>query len=287
MVQLDLQRFAEGQDAGGMNAGGGDVTGGADSSAGVSGQAAADQAQGQAGGVSFASQAAYEEAVGQRIQQAIQQRFKNQKDLQGQLDSYAPIMQALGMKYGLDASNVQEIAKRLTDDDSLYAEEAARQGVTPPMLKYIKQLEFENNRLHRVEQESQEDLQMRQHYETLVRQSEELKKVIPGFDLQRELQNERFARMTSPGVGISVRDAYNAIHFDEIQRAGMQYAAQQAGQRIAASVRSGASRPMENGLQSQQPVNMAIDIKHMDKKTREEYARRIRNGETIDFVNRI
>ena len=44
---------------------------------------------------------------------------------------------------------------------------------------------------------------------------------------------------------------------------------------------------MENGLQSQQPVNMAIDIKHMDKKTREEYARRIRNGETIDFVNRI
>ncbi len=68
----------------------------------------------------------------------------------------------------------------------------------------------------------------------------------------------------------------------------MQYAAQQAGQKIAASVRAGASRPMENGMSRQQtPVNMGVDIANMDKATREQYKKRIKNGELINFVDKI
>jgi hypothetical protein len=88
-------------------------------------------------------------------------------------------------------------------------------------------------------------------------------------------------------VGLSVKDAYYALHGEEIAQSGMRYAAQQAGQRIAASVQAGASRPRENGVQSPGPVNMAVDIRNMDKKTRAEYARRIRNGELINFVDKV
>ena len=280
MLEVDLQLFAE--DQGAMGETGGDVTG-QDAQGGQQPEQAAQET-----GVSFATREAYEEAVGQRIQAAIQQRFRNQKDLQGQIQGYQPIMQALGAKYGVDPGNVQELVKRVTDDDDLYAEEASRQGVTPQFLKTMKKLEFENQQLRAQEQQSAEERALQQHWAKLSQQAEQMKQQFPEFDLMAELKNERFRRMTAPDVGISVHDAYYAIHGADIQRQSMQYAAQQAGQKIAASVRAGASRPMENGMSRQQtPVNMGVDIANMDKATREQYKRRIKNGELINFVDKI
>lgn len=272
------------QDTGAPGEMGGDVTA-QDTGATANEQQGAGENADQ--GVRFDTREAYEQEVGNRIQAAIQQRFKNQRDLQAELNGYEPIMQALAMKYGLDAKDVEGLTKRVTDDDDLYAEEASRQGVTPAFLKTMKKLEFENNRMKAQQEKTAEEMALQQHWAKLTTQAEEMKKAFPGFDLMAELKNERFRRMTAPDVGISVRDAYYAVHGEEIQRNSMQYAAQQTGQRIAASVRAGASRPLENGMQQQSPVNLGVDIVHMDKKTREEYRRRIKNGEKIDFVHNI
>ncbi len=128
---------------------------------------------------------------------------------------------------------------------------------------------------------------MRRHFLTLSRQAAELRKTVPDFDLLREMNDPGFARLTAPGTGVSVRDAFYALHGADIQRDSMAYAAQKAGERIAASVRAGASRPLENGMERSGGVNMALDISGMDRKTREEYRRRIRSGERIDFINNL
>ena len=128
---------------------------------------------------------------------------------------------------------------------------------------------------------------LRQHFERLVRQGEELRQSFPGFDLMQEMQNPEFVRLTAPGTGMSVKDAFFALHGEEIQRQSMLYAAQRAGERLAASVQAGASRPMENGMQDQSPVAMGVDIRGMDKKRREEYRRRIHNGESINFSDKM
>ena len=127
---------------------------------------------------------------------------------------------------------------------------------------------------------------LRQHFARLARQAEELKKTFPGFDLMQELRNPAFVRMTAPGTGVSVKDAFYAVHGEDIQRDSMQYAAIQAGRRIAASVQAGASRPLENGVQAAAPVTIGIDIRGMDKKQREEYRRRIHSGEIINFMDK-
>ena len=129
----------------------------------------------------------------------------------------------------------------------------------------------------------QRDEALRRHFASLTRQGEELKQVFPDFDLMREMQNPAFVRMTAPGTGVSVKDAFYAVHGEDIQRESMQYAAAQAGRRIAASVQAGASRPVENGIQGAAPVTLGIDIRGMNKKQREEYRRRIHSGETINF----
>ena len=276
MMKMDLQLFSEAAETG----------------AGVSASEhtqAAEQAQESTGAADFQTlisgqyKQQFEDAVGARVRDAIQRRFRNQSD---QAAQYAPIMEALGAKYGIDAGNVAEIAKRLNDDDSLYAEEASRQGLPVKTYKQVKQLEAQNRRLEAEKTQSVEEQARRRHFNTLVSQAEQFKQQFPDFDLLREMeQNPRFVRMTAPGIGMSVEEAYFAIHGRDIQRQSMQYAAQQAGKAVADSVRSGASRPMEGGMQSAQQASVAVDPSKFTRQQLAEVARRVRAGERVTFRN--
>lgn len=200
----------------------------------------------------------YEDAVGQRIQAAIQQRFRNQADWKKQAEELAPLAKALGDRYGLNADDVKGMLDRLQKEDA-------------------------GTRMN----EAQRENALRQHFLGLSRQAEALKHTFPGFDLKREMQNPAFVRMTAPGSGMTVRDAFYALHGDEIRLQSMRLGAWQAGERIASSVLSGASRPVENGMEKPGETNLSMNIQNMDRQSREMYRRRIRNGETIDFVKNI
>ena len=194
----------------------------------------------------------YEDAVSQRIQAAIQQRFRNQQDAKAQLEAYQPMLDAMKARY--------DLASRMDSSTQTRESSAAAQ---------------------------RRDAALRQHFAGLSEQAKEMAQAFPDFDLMREMRDPRFLRMTAPGSGISVKDAFFAVHGEELQKDSMRYAAQRAGERIAASVQANASRPMENGMGNQRPVHLRVDIEHMDKKTREEYRRRIRNGEEINFRDKI
>lgn len=213
----------------------------------------------------------YEDAVGQRIQAAVQQRFRNQQDWKKQAEELAPLAEALGARYGLDKTDVKAITERLQKEQA--GEDRAAPGDRSMMQK---------------RQEGPEtDGALRRHFAGLKRQAEELKRSFPDFDIAREMQNPAFVRMTAPDTGVSVRDAYYALHGDAIRLQSMRFGAYQAGQRIASSIQSGASRPVENGMEKPGETNLALDIRNMDRQTREAYRRRIRSGEHIDFVKNI
>jgi len=281
MTKLNLQLFADGETAA-TAAAGVDTGSGAAAVSGTQtdGAQAAEPSFDQLIQGKYRDQ--YEAAVGQRINAAIQQRFRNQKATQQQ---YQPIMQALGAKYGVDPSDVDGIAKRLTDDDSLYQEEADRLGVPVSVAKNMRQLQARAEQAEAQNRVSAEQQMYQRHWEKISREADELKKTFPDFDLMAEIKgNERFARMTSPEIGISVKDAYYAIHGEEIQRNSMQYAARQAGKNIAASVQAGASRPRENGMAGNAAADLSVDIAHMDPKQRAAIRQRVKNGEKVTFT---
>lgn len=264
MERLDLQRFGENPEAAPVETAGREVTD--EGSAEPSGGGRASFRQLIAGEY----RQDYEQAVGQRIQAAIQQRFKNQQDYKKQMDAMQPILQTLGGRYGLNAEDIAGISDRLRQENP---------GAPAP--------EETVSREENSGKEAPAGDPLEKYVQRVNAQAEALRREFPGFDLAKEMDNPAFMRMTSPGVGMSVRDAFFAVHSQELQRDSMQFAALRAGERIAASVMAGASRPRENGMDASGSADRGVDVQSMDRKTRAEYRRRIRNGEKINFMDQL
>lgn len=246
---------------------------------------AAQQPQAQPEEESFDSliRGKYKQDFDNRVQAIVQNRLKNSKNAEAQLEKLQPMLEALAAKNGLRADDMDGLIRKVTDDDSLYEDEAMERGIPVETLKQIKNLERENQRMQRQQQEAQRDAQLRGHFEKLVRQGEEVAKIYPDFNLQNELRDPNFARLTSPGVGVDVRTAYEVVHRDRIAPALMQTAALKTAAQISASVRANGARPAENGVGSAaaQAAEAKADPSKWTKADREEVRRRVHRGEKI------
>ena len=116
-----------------------------------------------------------------------------------------------------------------------------------------------------------------EHFASLETQALALKKVFPAFDLQTELQNPAFARMTAPGKGhLALEDAYYAIHRQEIHSAAMQETARKTAEMIANAIQSGSRRPDEAGASSQAPSVTSFDYSKASREQREAFKKDLR-----------
>lgn len=215
------------------------------------------------------------------VQAILQDRFKNRQDAEKQMATLAPALEALAKKHGKDATDLAGIVAAVTDDNSLYEEEAVAKGLPVEVVKTMSKLQKDNDALQQRESQRQSEMQFQQHIQKLAVQAEELKKTVPTFDLRTELQNPRFAAMTSPNGGVSVEDAYYALHHREIQQGSMIYAAQQTQQKLAQSIQAGKNRPAENGMRTQPTADVRDDPSKWSKADRAEVRRRVAAGEKI------
>lgn len=223
----------------------------------------------------------YKQDFEKRVQSIVADRLKGRDADRQKAEQMAPILEALAQKYGKDATDLQGIVQAVQGDNSLFEDEANRMGVPVDVFRNMKTLEAENQRMKAAQQKSAEERALHDHFQKIATQAEEMKQAFPGFDLQAELQNPLFMKWTSPQYGMSVKDAYFAIHHDEIQKATMQYAGQRATQQVAASVQAGARRPQENGMQGVGAAMIKSDPSTWSKADRAEVRRRARNGEDV------
>ena len=210
-----------------------------------------------------------------QMQETVRQRLKDSRGAEERLHALDPAMQILAQRYGL----------KDVEDNSFYEDKAAEMGVEPDVARRIDQMERFEQQREAEAQRSEQEKAMREHFRSLAEQEAELKKTVPDFDLQRELQNPTFLRMTAPGSGLRVADVYFALHRQELQEAARKQAAQEAAQKISASVRAGSNRPVENGVSSQAPSTGSIDYAHMTRAQRQalkdEILRAAARGEKI------
>ena len=173
-----------------------------------------------------------------QMQETVRQRLKDSRGAEERLHALDPAMQILAQRYGLqDAADSKALAKAILEDNSFYEDKAAEMGVEPDVARRIDQMERFEQQREAEAQRSEQEKAMREHFRSLAEQEAELKKTVPDFDLQRELQNPTFLRMTAPGSGLRVADVYFALHRQELQEAARKQAAQEAAQKISASVR--------------------------------------------------
>ena len=218
-----------------------------------------------------------------QMQSVVQSRLRTAKGAEDTLGKLTPALELLARKYGQDPANIDydALAKAISDEDSYYEDKALEMGVSVETAKRIDQQERDTARQQREQQRTIEQQKFQQHIMKLEQQGEAMKQVFPNFDLRKELQDPRFARMTSPNVGISVQDAYYAIHRNEIQAAAMQVTAQKVAQKISNDIQSGKRRPSENGTSGQAPSVTTFDYRNMSPEQRKALKDRIRSGEKI------
>ena len=214
-----------------------------------------------------------------QMQAVVQSRLRSAKDAEEKLGKLTPALELLARQHGLDPANINydELAQKISDDESFYEQKALEMGVSIDTAKKLDQMEMETQR----QQRTLEQQKFEQHIMKLEQQGEAMKKVFPNFDLRKELQIPAFARMTSPNVGISVEDAYYAVHRKELQTAAMQVTAQKTAQMISNSIASGSRRPDENGTSGQAPSVTTFDYRSMSPERRNALKQRIRSGEKI------
>ena len=214
------------------------------------------------------------------MQAVVRSRLKSEKSAEEALGKMAPAIEVMARKYGLDAKNLdyEALAKAINDDDAYYEEKALEMGTSVETAKRVDQMERDTERQKAQEQRTLQEQAIQQHFVKLQQQGEALKKVFPNFDLRTELQNPAFARMTSPNVGISVEDAYYAVHRNEIQTAAMQVTAQKTAEKISNAIQSGSRRPDESGASSQAPSVSTFDYRNASREQREALKQRIRDA---------
>ena len=225
--------------------------------------------------------AEYNEAFNQRMQKAIQERLKSERGKSQKandaLTQMTPAIEVMARKYGLDPKNMDynALAKAIENDDAYYEDKAMEMGTSVETAKRVDQLERAEARRKEAEQITIQQQAMRNHFIKLEQQGEAMKQYFPNFNLRTELQNPVFARMVDPKVGLSVEDAYHAVHRKEIQAASMQLVAQKTQENISNAIQSGSRRPNESGTSSQAPSVTTFDYSAMSREQRAELKKRI------------
>lgn len=213
----------------------------------------------------------------ERMQETVQARLRTAKAAEETLGKMAPALELLARKYGQDPESLDydALAKAISDDDSYYENKAMEMGVSIETAKKMDQIERDNARYQREEAMSLERQKVQNHIRSLQEQAETLRQIYPGFDLRKELENPDFSRLVSPNVNVPVKDAYFAVHADEIQRGGMQVAAQKTAEKMSKAIQSGSMRPRESGAANNTPSVATFDYKHATKEQRQAFKQRI------------
>ena len=79
------------------------------------------------------------------------------------------------------------------------------------------------------------------HLEALMEQEAQMKQRFPDFELQAALDEPMFLKLTSPCVGLSLMDAYCALHWAELAAQALD----RGMEALCRSIRSGGDRPRE------------------------------------------
>ena len=223
----------------------------------------------------------YKDQYGAKVQDTIQKRLKSTNETVDKYNALQPVLEILGKKHGVDATDIAALTKAIEEDDSYFEEEALQKGMSVQQLKEVRKMERENADLRAQMQEAQRQENGKKLYAAWMQQADEAKKVYPTFDLKAEMNNPKFVDLLRSNI--DVRTAYEVLHKDEIIPAAMQFTAQAVESKLAKRIASNGARPSENGMSSQSAAVVKSDVSQLSKADRAEIIRRVQRGEKIRF----
>lgn len=186
------------------------------------------------------------------MDKTIGDRLKKYKGIEENLGKHKALLDIVANKYGVnpdDENYLDVLSQKIEADDSYYENYAMEHDISAEEARRIVTMERKVAQIEAQKAEQQKQEQMRQQILTLRQNAEKTKAQFPQFDLDAEMQNEKFRRLCAVNNGDTTA-AYMACHWNEILPATVQMASQRVKEQTAQAVAANKARPSENGLSS-------------------------------------
>lgn len=202
----------------------------------------------------------YKEQFHNHTQKIINQRFKETKSLEAQIEKNRQINEALALKYSLDPNDTDAILKSVSEDNSLYEDAAYEEGLTVDQYKEKLKGKQAIAKLEAMERAEQR----RQLAQAIEAQSNEIKQKYndPSFDFWGEYNsNAEFKGLIDARVPMET--AYKVINQQRMIDNASKKAAADASKAVTNDIIANGRRPVEGGIRSQTAVSTTIDVNNI------------------------
>lgn len=197
----------------------------------------------------------FKEQFSKKTQAIIDKRFKQTKELEAYKSKISPVVDKLMQKYGLEAGQEDMLSDAVGE---LFEEKK------PEAPRASKQEQFKSK------------------IGGWIKESEELKQLVPDFDLRGELRDSKlFSQLLLSGVPL--KTAYETVHRDEFLSGAMQYTASAVRQQMVQSIEAKGRRPIENGISAESAVVTAVDVNSLTSQDILKILKQVENGARIKF----
>lgn len=216
----------------------------------------------------------YKEEHKAYMDKTIGERLKKYKGIEENLGKHKELLEIVAHKYGVspDDENFLEVLHQKIDaDDSYYEGYAMAHDMTTEEARRIVTMERKVAQADAQREAMEKQEQMRQQIMLLHKNAERTKAQFPNFDLETEMQDEKFRRLCAVNNGDTTA-AYMACHYNDIITNQVQMATRQVQAQTAQAVAANKARPIENGLSSSAPSVVTQDFRNMDLKQLRQYA---------------
>ncbi len=216
----------------------------------------------------------YKEEHKAYMDKAIGDRLKKYKGMEDDLGKHKALLDTVAVKYGVNPSDenfLETLAEKIEADDSYYEDYAMEHDISTEEARRIVTMQRKAERYDAEQEAKAKQEKMREHLIVLHKNAEKTKSQFPEFDLETEMENEKFRRLCAVTNG-DTSAAYMACHYGKILPATVQRASKQIQMQTAQAVASNKARPIENGISSQAPSVVQHDFRNMSLKELRAYA---------------
>lgn len=224
----------------------------------------------------------FHDMLGQVKSQTIQERFKNQADLSGQINQIGNDLSPLFMNYGLKTGDFEGLKNAIANDDAFFQAQAERAGLDVQQYKENLKLKAEAERGRQITEAYEQQQRQNAMFAQWESEARELQQAFPAFDLGMEMQhNDRFYNFITNGA--SVQEAFLATHGNEILAGNNAHASAQATQNVVNAIQQRAARPAEGAMHPGAALVRKSDPSSLSNEDIDEINRRVAMGESVSF----
>lgn len=204
----------------------------------------------------------YKDEFSKKTQEIIDKRFKRTKELESFFENASPVIEKLSGMLGVNSEDYEKMLDSF-DEASEKAEENIEED------EDISRVDEIRNGLQKITAE-------------FINESEELKKLYPDFSLKKEIGgNPLFSKLIKNGI--SVKDAFEFVHKDEIVTGAMAYTANAVKEKMLKGIEQKSVRPIENGIGDKSTAVTKTNVNALTRNDILKILKQVENGAEIRF----